>query len=50
MDSFTYWREFVASWGLLYFAVIFFVAIAYALWPSKRSSFEQAAQIPLIED
>ena len=43
-------REFAATWGSLYFAAIFFVAVAYALWPSKSKSFEEAANIPLIED
>ena len=50
MDSYAYWREFAASWGSLYFAAIFFVALAYAMWPSKSKSFEEAANIPLIED
>jgi cytochrome c oxidase cbb3-type subunit 4 len=50
MDSYHFWREFAASWGSLYFAVIFFVAIAFAMWPSKRKRFEEAANIPLIED
>ena len=50
MNSYHYWREFAASWNTLYFAVIFFIAVGYALWPSKRRSFEEAANIPLIED
>ncbi|MCB1535397.1 MAG: CcoQ/FixQ family Cbb3-type cytochrome c oxidase assembly chaperone, partial [Rhodoblastus sp.] len=33
-----------------YFIAIFFMALAYALWPSKQKSFEEASQIPLIED
>ena len=50
MSTYHYWREFAASWGSLYFAAIFIVAIGYALWPSKRKSFDEAANIPLIED
>ena len=50
MSSYQYWREFAASWNTVYFAVIFFAAFAYALWPSKRDSFVAASQIPLIED
>jgi cytochrome c oxidase cbb3-type subunit IV len=50
MTTYHYWREFAASWGTLYFAAIFIVAIAYAMWPSKQKSFEEAANIPLIED
>ena len=29
---------------------MFFAAIAYALWPSKRDTFEHAARLPLTED
>ena len=50
MSTYAYWREFAATWGSLCFAAIFFVAVAYALWPSKRKTFDEAAQIPLIED
>ena len=50
MSSYHYWREFAATWGSLYFAAFFFVALVYALWPSKQKSFEEAANIPLIED
>ncbi len=50
MDSYHFWREFAAVWGSLYFAAIFFVAVAYALWPSKKKTFDEAAKIPLIED
>ena len=41
---------FAASWGSIYFAVMFFAAVAYALWPSKRDTFEHAARLPLTED
>ena len=50
MSTYHYWREFAATWGSLYFAAIFVVAVAYALWPSKGKSFDNAAQIPFIED
>jgi cytochrome c oxidase cbb3-type subunit IV len=50
MSSYAYWRDFAATWGSLYFAAIFIAAVAYALWPSKSKTFDQAAQIPLIED
>ncbi|MDE2578351.1 MAG: cbb3-type cytochrome c oxidase subunit 3 [Hyphomicrobiales bacterium] len=50
MEKYLFWREFAASWGTLYFAVIFFAALAYALWPSKQQDFDAAAQIPLTED
>ncbi|MEY4091059.1 MAG: hypothetical protein RLZZ496_241 [Pseudomonadota bacterium] len=41
---------FAASWGSIYFAVMFFAAVAYALWPSKKSLFDRASRIPLSED
>ena len=50
MSSYQYWREFVAIWGSIYFAAIFFFVLVYAMWPSKRKSFDDAAHIPLIED
>jgi cytochrome c oxidase cbb3-type subunit 4 len=43
-------RLLVAAWGSIYFGVLFSAAVAYALWPSKRKTFEAAAQIPLTED
>jgi|APCry1669189440_1035222.scaffolds.fasta_scaffold153809_1 cytochrome c oxidase cbb3-type subunit 4 len=42
--------SFAASWGSLYFAAMFVIALAYALWPSKRDQFDHAARIPLSED
>lgn len=39
-----------ASWGSIYFAVMFIAAVAYALWPSKREEFDHAARLPLTED
>lgn len=41
---------FAASWGSLYFAVMFVAAVAYALWPSKKSLFDHASRMPLSED
>ena len=48
----TYMRlaEFAQTWGLLYFFVLFVLAIAYAFWPSRRQQFDAAAQVPLRED
>ena len=43
-------RSFVAAWGSIYFGVLFAAAVAYALWPSKKKTFEHAANIPLAED
>jgi len=42
--------EFAQTWGLAYFVVIFSVALAYALWPSRKAQFDEAARMPLRED
>ena len=42
--------EFAQTWGLIYFTVIFLAVIAYALWPSRKKQFDEAARIPLRED
>jgi len=42
--------EFAQSWGLGYFVVIFALVLAYALWPSHKKQFDDAARIPLRED
>jgi cytochrome c oxidase cbb3-type subunit 4 len=48
--TFEFLSAFAASWGSIYFAVMFFVAVAYALWPTKKSLFDHASRIPLSED
>ncbi len=42
--------EFAQTWGLIYFAAIFLVVLAYALWPSRQKQFDDDAHIPLRED
>jgi cytochrome c oxidase cbb3-type subunit 4 len=42
--------EFAQTWGLAYFVVMFMAVLLYALWPSRKRQFEQAARIPLQED
>jgi cytochrome c oxidase cbb3-type subunit 4 len=42
--------EFAQKWGLVYFTVIFAVVLVYALWPSRKKQFGEAARIPLRED
>ena len=34
----------------LYFVVVFAVVLVYALWPSRKKQFDEAARIPLRED
>ncbi len=42
--------RFVQTWGLVFFVVVFLVAVAYALWPANRARFRRAARIPLEDD
>jgi cytochrome c oxidase cbb3-type subunit IV len=42
--------EFAQTWGLAYFVVMFMAVLLYALWPSRKRQFEQAARIPLQGD
>ena len=42
--------EFAQTWGLAYFVVIFSFLLLYALWPSRKQQFDEAARIPLRED
>ena len=42
--------EFAQKWGLVYFVAIFAVVLVYALWPSRKKQFDEAARIPLRED
>jgi cytochrome c oxidase cbb3-type subunit 4 len=42
--------EFAQTWGLIYFVVIFVLVLLYALWPSRKQQFDEAARIPLRED
>jgi cytochrome c oxidase cbb3-type subunit 4 len=42
--------EFAQTWGLIYFVAVFMAVLAYALWPSRKRQFEEAARIPLRED
>jgi cytochrome c oxidase cbb3-type subunit 4 len=42
--------EFAQTWGLFYFIAIFLVVLVYALWPSRKRQFDEAARMPLRED
>jgi len=42
--------QFAQQAGTLYFAAIFFVGVAYALWPRNAEGFRRAAQTPLHSD
>jgi cytochrome c oxidase cbb3-type subunit IV len=49
-SSYRVLAEFAQTWGLAYFVVIFLIVLIYALWPSRRRQFEEAARMPLRED
>jgi len=42
--------EFAQTWGLLLFVIAFAAVVAYALWPSNKKKFDEAARAPLRED
>lgn len=42
--------SFAQTWGLVYFVAVFLAVLIYALWPSRRKQFDEAARIPLRED
>ncbi len=42
--------SFAQSAGVLYFMGIFAAVVVYALWPSNKSRFDEAARMPLRED
>ena len=50
MADYQKWQAFVASWGSLYCFGIFAAGVAYALWPSRKRSYDEAALIPLKDD
>jgi cytochrome c oxidase cbb3-type subunit 4 len=49
-DTYRNLAEFAQTWGLVYFVAVFLIAVIYALWPSNREKFDQAARMPLRED
>jgi cytochrome c oxidase cbb3-type subunit 4 len=42
--------EFAQTWGFAYFFAIFLIVLVYALWPSRKKQFDEAARMPLRED
>ncbi|MBT3305033.1 MAG: cbb3-type cytochrome c oxidase subunit 3 [Alphaproteobacteria bacterium] len=41
---------FAQTWGLVYMMILFFGMLIYALRPSAKKKFDDAAQIPFKED
>jgi len=42
--------HFAHTWGLAFAAVLFAIAVLYALWPNNRKAFDEAAHAPLAKD
>jgi cytochrome c oxidase cbb3-type subunit 4 len=42
--------EFAQTYGLVYFVAVFAIVVIYALWPSRKAKFDEAARMPLRED
>ncbi|MGA0563180.1 cbb3-type cytochrome c oxidase subunit 3 [Ancylobacter sp. VNQ12] len=49
-ETYRAFAEFAQTWGLLYFVGIFLCVLIYALSPSRKQQFEEAARLPLSED
>ena len=49
-DTYMALAGFAQTWGLVYFVSVFLLVLAYALWPSRREQFNEAARMPLRED
>ena len=50
IETYKFLANFAQTWGLLYFVIVFATVVVYALWPSNRRAFEDAARMPLRED
>jgi cytochrome c oxidase cbb3-type subunit 4 len=48
--TYQFFAELAQTWGLIYFLVLFIAVLVYALWPSRRKQFDEAARLPLRED
>ena len=49
-DTYMALASFAQTWGLVYFVTVFSMVLVYALWPSRREQFDEAARMPLRED
>jgi cytochrome c oxidase cbb3-type subunit 4 len=50
MSSYEYWTHFAATYGSIYFGLMFLLVLIYALRPSNKETFDHAARLPLNED
>ena len=42
--------RFAQQGGTIYFGVLFFAGVIYALWPSRKATFQKLAHVPLEDD
>ena len=42
--------RFAQQGGTVYFGLIFFAGLIYALWPRHKQAFQRLAQLPLEDD
>ena len=49
-DTYTALAHFAQSWGLVYFFLVFCGVVIFALRPSSKKRYEDAARLPLRED
>jgi cytochrome c oxidase cbb3-type subunit IV len=50
METYETFARFAQVWGLLGFMALFAIVLFYALKPSNREAFDEAAQVPLEKD
>ena len=49
-DTYEAAAHFAQSWGLLYFFLIFVAVVLFAMRPSSKHRYEDAARLPIRED
>jgi cytochrome c oxidase cbb3-type subunit 4 len=42
--------RFAQQGGTVYFGLLFFAGLIYALWPSRKATFQKLAHLPLDQD
>ena len=50
METYEFLARLAQSGVLVYFMILFAGVLVYALWPSRKARFDDAARIPLRED
>lgn len=50
MSTYTFLAGLAQTWGMITFISGFALAVTYALLPSKKTTFAEAARRPLLED